>query len=891
MAGLTSNGVLGYLLTYCLPLTPSVRYRIVSAVNRQPACAMTPRLELQRERSHSLTGGNGAGTADPLQRARRRTVGEKHEQPAERRSSVVSRKETAVPAIPLRFLTRDSSSLHDNSPPSHMHGTPNKNNASHHAYSRDARRLPPPKAVSASASASRAPASSPLAYDFDFSFTADPPLRALPSTPSLLSAPPRHAVAAASPRPAAVNFSSPLAAPRPPPRVRSAAVNTSSHTRAVSLPTTKLAGNRKPSKDQATLEALTGHGHDVAMAQAQPEANADLFLQLAEDGNSTDSEPTLTQRATSRASWNDKRLSSGGSSTLRAAGENGRPRTGQLAGRPSSRFATHIDTNRANRGYNTPGQASTSNFTSPRYDETTPGSGHLRRKTPFSNAPECSPRSSSRYHERTNSPEKSPELPTFGRRRPSFGYPSTTSHSNRHGSQTAKPQDSDGDSPANSSEAKQSAAESDSVDSQTAPSTVWDELDDLKSRIKKLELTGKIPSTSSAAVIGGGSGSERPRTATTAPTTINSSPKQDRKPSQDATAGAQNPKSPTSTPLTLADIHPTLHAALAKAKALLSASLYRTLEATATDALQLVAMTGSAGPQGTTFSAASIINGVTVSDRHIRRKADMMCRNLTDLCLALCEGKHETPSIMSSPVAIETPPRIPASKPKYSRSSLAFGEDPSKVGNRPFSRLEARRSSILGLQPSNGTLNSPQASGDDVSVSEYDSTPSHTNRALESRRQSRLSNRLSAPRLDRYEEPSGDEDFRPPSRAMTEFGNFRSPLQQQSPREYSLTANKQPHRSPSLRESLSARRANATTHVSNREVPRVASLNLDPSRRRFNRDSTPPVVLEEDAGEQVALAYQRRRLTSFGHYVSSRRAVDLSASRSSSLSHRNVMVE
>jgi hypothetical protein len=426
------------------------------------------------------------------------------------------------------------------------------------------------------------------------------------------------------------------------------------------------------------------------------------------------------------------------------------------------------------------------------------------------------------------------------------------------------------------------------VDSQTAPSTVWDELDDLKSRIKKLELTGKIPSTSNAAVTGAGSSFDRPRTATTAPTTINSSPKQDRKHDQDAVAGAQSSKPPTPTSLTLADIHPTLHVALAKAKALLSATLYRSLEATAMDALQLVAMTGSAGPQGTTFSAASIINGVTVSDRHIRRKADMMCRNLTDLCLALCEGKHEAPSIMSSPVAIDTPPKISGPKPKYSRASMAFGEDLNKAASRPLSRLEARRSSILGLQP----MSSPQASGDDISVSEHETTPSHSQRVPELHRQSRLGNRLSAPRFDRYEEPSGDEDVRPPSRAMTEFGNFRSPHQQQSPRDYNTTAAKLPHRSPSLRESLNARRANATSHVGNRELPRVASLTLDSSRRRFPRDSTPP-VLEEVPGEQVDLAYQRRRLTSFGHYVSSRRAVDLSASRSTSLSHRhaNVMVE
>lgn len=833
----------------------------------------------ERERSSTLGACEkpaGAAAPTPAQpaaslptvpRQRRHTLGQRDDDPVaaeqRRRSCLISRTEaTPVPAIPQRYLQRDQAPTPQ--PSRGVHATPN--NIATRTYNRDAR---------------GAPASSPLAHDFEFSFHAEPNLHALSHTPLYTHTPthqrraPRHAVN--KPTVAFANFSQPGPRPLPP--------TSSSHARVNSLPTTALAGKRKPSKDQATLEALTAR--DVGMAQTRPESNADLFLQLAEDASSSDSEPTLTARATSRTSWSDKRHSST-SASMRAPAENGRPpATFQSSARPSSRFGTKIDTNRANTGYRTPGPGSSTNFTSPRYDQTTPGSAHLRRKTPFSNAPECSPRSASQYYDRTNSPEKSPELPTFGRRRPSFGYPSAASHNNRHNSQSAKPQGSDDGSPADSSEAKQSAAESDSVDSQTAPSTVWDELDDLKSRIKKLELTGKIPSTSNGALTSGGSSSERPRTATTAPTTINSSPKQDRKPDQEAVAGAQNPKPPTPTSLTLADIHPTLHIALKKAKALLSASLYRTLEATAMDALQLVAMTGSAGPQGTTFSAASIINGVTVSDRHIRRKADMMCRNLTDLCLALCEGKHEAPSIMSSPVAIETPPKISGPKSKYSRSSLAFGEDLNQGASRPLSRLEARRSSILGLQP----MSSPQASGDDISISEHETTPSHLQRAPELHRQSRLGNRLSA-RFDRYDEPSGDEDLRPPSRAMTEFGTFRSPLQQQSPRDYNAAPAKQPHRSPSLRESLNARRANATAHASNREISRVSSLNLDPSRRRFNRDSTPP-VLEEEASEQVAQAYQRRRLTSFGHYVSSRRAVDLSASRSSSLSHRhpNVMVE
>ncbi len=59
--------------------------------------------------------------------------------------------------------------------------------------------------------------------------------------------------------------------------------------------------------------------------------------------------------------------------------------------------------------------------------------------------------------------------------------------------------------------------------STAAPSTVWDELDDIKSRIHRLELTGKIPATSGAAM--SRVSDERPPTATTTVTTISTSPK------------------------------------------------------------------------------------------------------------------------------------------------------------------------------------------------------------------------------------------------------------------------------------------------------------------------------------------------------------------------------
>jgi len=820
----------------------------------------------------------------PASRSRRRTTSDagedEHNNDRDRkRSSLISQTEEPVPAIPKRFLPhlRPSPRLHD------------RNGASQ-AYNH----LPYYDSSKGDL------ASSPLAYHHSSTSTTPdptPPLRAFPPRRSLLPISANRNAA-----PAVTNFSTrgPLK-PTAPRRTNASylhhARSSSASDSASTLPkaefTFRFAPIRKPSHDEATLAALTGQ--DVAMGDTQPEGGEDLFMQLAEDSN--EGEPTLTQldtdRAASRSSWHGKRQQH--RSSLPTPTENGRPRTsGQLNTRPSSRFSARIDTSRANSGYKPTGPGSASHFTSPRYDPTTPSSAHLRRTTHLSNPPDYSPRSSTRYYDRTRSPEKSPELPTFGRRRPSFGHLSAAYHDQRRGSQPAKPQESEGDSPENSSEAKRSAPESDSVDSQTAPSTVWDELDDLKSRIKKLELTGKIPPTSSAALMSGGSGSDRPRTATTAPTTIDSSPKQQRKSDSDVRAGTQDSKSPGPAALTLADIHPTLHAALTKAKALLSAPLYRTLEATANDALQLVAMTGSAGPQGTTFSAASIINGVTVSDRHIRRKADTMCRNLTDLCLALCEGKHEAPSIVSSPVAIEAPSRVSVPKSKYSRSSLAYGEDLSKIANRPMSRLEARKSSIFGLQPGSSTLSSPQASLDDVSVSEYEMTPSQPQRLPEARRQSRLTNRLSAPRLDRYDEASGEEDMRAPSRAMTEIGSFRSPhSQQQSPRDYNTVTNKLPQRSPSLRESLTARRSNATAFESNREIPRVSSMNLEASRRRFTRDSTPQVLEEEEASEQDDQSQYRRRTISIGNQYTSRRAVDIGASRTSSLSHRrpNVMVE
>ncbi|KAK3723558.1 hypothetical protein LTR37_001810 [Vermiconidia calcicola] len=427
---------------------------------------------------------------------------------------------------------------------------------------------------------------------------------------------------------------------------------------------------------------------------------------------------------------------------------------------------------------------------------------------------------------------KPSELQQNGRRRPSFGgAPQPQKVRPR---QLSLKQHASSDSPADSSDPKQSLPDSESAESQTED-TVWDELDDLKSRIKRIERTGKMPPSSGAAVPP--EQSERPRTATTAPTTIDSSPKRDKpekKPEPETVP--EDVESPVDKPsnANAMTIHPLLHSALAKAKPLLSASLYRSLEATATDAVQLVTMTGSSGPQGAAYSAAAIVNSVNVSDRYVRRKADMMCRNLTDLCLALCEGKHEAPSIVSSPVVVGTPNNNSPSI-HLPRHSLGPNDGLNRSAGRPVSRLEARRTSILGSGPKSSFGNSPGVSSEDISASEQEGTPSHV-KAHEPKRSPRPASRLQAARVRHYGEASEDEDptIRPASRAMTDIGRAKPAG---AARDLST-----PQRSPSLRDSLVARRANAAAYEGNR----VASLTSDSGgRRRFQDPLTPPVLEEE----------------------------------------------
>lgn len=182
---------------------------------------------------------------------------------------------------------------------------------------------------------------------------------------------------------------------------------------------------------------------------------------------------------------------------------------------------------------------------------------------------------------------------------------------------------------------------SESSNSTAAPSTVWDELDELKSRIHRLELTGKMPKTSGAAM--SRASEERPPTAGTGATTISGSPKR-------ASGVGVAPTEIISTVSSQRD-QPILKSALRKTKPFVSSDVYDAIEAASNDALSLAQIMGTTGQAGPISSGASTIGAggpSTVTDRQLRKKTESLCRSLTELCLALTEEGNQRKNTSSS---------------------------------------------------------------------------------------------------------------------------------------------------------------------------------------------------------------------------------------------------
>lgn len=389
------------------------------------------------------------------------------------------------------------------------------------------------------------------------------------------------------------------------------------------------------------------------------------------------------------------------------------------------------------------------------------------------------------------------------------------------------------------------AEDTESTVSTTAPSTVWDELEDMKFRIRKLEITGKLPVSSNAAM--SNTFRERPPTATTTMATTSLSPKRRH-------LSSVSPESSTIIAPEVADVHPLLHSALAKTKSSINANLYKALEATASDALTLAAMAGSASAHGVSPSAALVAGTSVGLNRHLRRKADNMCRSLTELCIALAEENSETEIAISktrqgskdvSAAAKQTGPSL-----QDLRSFRATSDEPEfRSSSRVMSRLEARRTSLaLGSSP----LSHREPSQEAPMPTQAAPPPS-----------SRLDRTSSVIHYSHASDNQGDitTSRRPPSRATTEIGQTRSSPQTRISREYTSQhpMPNLPQRSPSVQSSLPTRK-NYFPPVSRSPL----TPDAPPGNRRYLDRSTPPSSADSS---RLAEARQRR-IASLGQHTS-----------------------
>jgi hypothetical protein len=413
-----------------------------------------------------------------------------------------------------------------------------------------------------------------------------------------------------------------------------------------------------------------------------------------------------------------------------------------------------------------------------------------------------------------------------------------------------------------------------SVVSTSAQSTVWDELHELKSRIHKMELHDM------GGTMSNGSG-ERPRTATTTVTTMSSSPRHPFKsglsPSESVMGGPG-----------AANMHPLLHQALARCKTLLNPALHRSLELAASDALEMVIIASNgSSQQGSMYSSASVVSGMAV-DRQLKRKADNICRNLTDLCIALCAGKLDLPATSSEPqlnnlrrdsqdMTTTSMDNNDNRSRTYSRHASLEPEtlDHARPGpSRALNRVEARRTSLMSTGAGN---NSPRDVDSRNSLSNTGSTPAPQIIAKSPRTGTSLLRTRRRPTQE--EEEEDDPPVRAPSRAATEVG---SSIRKRSyrlsggllsskvaDREYT-SQHPLPDSSPLAHATASLRRFNGSSlkAESPRSPTTTSSLLREGSRRYLERER----ATDSDATQEDDSTSRKSKRRSLGVYSSSARS-------------------
>ncbi|KAI4256470.1 MAG: hypothetical protein LQ352_002076 [Teloschistes flavicans] len=378
--------------------------------------------------------------------------------------------------------------------------------------------------------------------------------------------------------------------------------------------------------------------------------------------------------------------------------------------------------------------------------------------------------------------------------------------------------------------------------STTAPSTVWDELDDLKSRIRNLELTGKLPSPSGAAIIGNASG--RPRTATTTMTTASLSPNHNRNNniSNEASTVTDTHKS---------GLHPLLHSALAKARTLVEPKAFKALETTASDALDLTAIA-----QGNPHQ------------RPLRRKADNMCRSLTELCIALSEERtsaETAPSIHlpKSPSAKDSTIRLLAAEDGHNHR--ATSQEPDRPSSRIMSRLEARRTSLLASSAASSPQNQPSTQEFTTIIHQDSSTPQRPPSVVFHRR--RTADGASFPTLASINNANTIQHSRSGSRGPEQRPSPISRISREYTSQHPLPTLASNHqRSPSVQSALpsSARRSYFPTSASNSPHTPIMGA-VQPGSRRYVSASQPG----------SAEVQRQQRIASLGQFSSGSRRLRL----------------
>jgi len=431
-----------------------------------------------------------------------------------------------------------------------------------------------------------------------------------------------------------------------------------------------------------------------------------------------------------------------------------------------------------------------------------------------------------------------------------------------------------------------------SVVSNSAQSAMWDELNELKSRLQKIEWADKPQPTtfSSGGTMSNGS-NERPRTATTTVTTMSSSPKISKPGTSPAEGTIGGPAA--------ANIHPMLHQSLARCKQVVSSSIYRSLETAASDALELAILTGATTPQASMLSSASIINGA-VTDRQLRRKADNVCRSLTDLCISLCEGKLDLGNTGSPATFAQRPgsrgimssTNSPIVTPTVAYSRQNSLEPESSPMSRPapsraLERVEARRASLMAISGNN----SPRESGPPSVQLDSSSTAVATPSPREGPTHIRTGTSLTRTRL-RMDDEDDDPSQRPISRATTDIGtSIRKRVNRLSGGHLSARGDREytsQHPLPTIASNSTLpkptplRRVGGTTFNKEESNSAPSSLQRERTQKFLNRDGE-PMYLTPEASTDEERSIRRRSL---GLYSVARSSIGLG--RKSSLSKRSV---